>query len=1273
MSKRKPSIPSKSQQRAPEPTLKSKDSLKSPTHDVYSSSSSLKPSKPNATTKTSSGATKSKTSAAVAASTAREDDYEDDFEADGLDPAPPKDAYEEDFEGYDDDFEGFEEPEVPRGTKPELKKPGLVTESRSIAPAPAFTEPPISPISKSHARDDHGDEEGEETLSQQQPGVVPAKITKASIIDSNCIVVEPPLPTQALRRALIQRAKDLKSYVDLDFVSFDLFDLAPMNEYEVYIRNYGLLNAAQVGTQTNQDGVEQDAQTEDWLVEDKWSQAPSWELPTTSTTNNGYGNTPRTSRDNLNQDSSRLLKPAIPNPIRLDRFLQKARSVMEVLLDESNGDAGFGVFSEPSRLGCSSGFAEFVDPNLFADRRIQVLSIHGSDNQILLSAWSLPKKSSHKLLMDQGVVCLWRVSSPHVPYKILTCESYVTTACIMPYKPHLIIAGTRDGGVIVWDLHSSVDQSSGVSGGNVIVVEGQEISIIEPSYSTYGIHQPDRAHMDEIVSVIPLQKRAESLQTMQVMSIDASGHVQSWVLIELEQPATAASEHLDSGMRFGSRVKLIQSAGFQIRPPIKTNDALDMHVNAVAFSDDRGGFLVALHTGHILNVSRHGQVQAPRHYLPMSHMPGDAATCICIHPFLPRVFIVGYESGMMALFHTTLPIAVTTWPSSTNVSTSIKHIQWSRHRPSVFFALDDQGCVSVWDLSESDVGPCFQYGGDFKKKKKDQDQDVVDALTVSHENRMAVEAIKPSTPTVVDVEMKTPAELLAEANTLVVTGQEYAYLYLILYITRRDTALAQHQNSRNVMNWRYLTTSNTVDIKNNIALLERAVSEIETRFTTRVLRSTQAFRKRLNAEVLSQALNQHLAKDSHTKITLHAALGMGDVMEVDEVVNGHHPSSTAPTTPEVEIYLGMLVVLFIHDQKHYVKGKELTTKIIAQIQSLNRRTMDQIAARIYFYMARFYELTGDFVSVRPLLLAAHRTATLRHDPDTQATVLNLLLRSYLSANLYDQADKLISKAVFPETAPNNQHARFLYYQGRIKAIQLDYTEANRSLQQAIRKAPQTSAAAGFQQAVNKLAIIVQLLTGDIPERSIFRQPMLRKALLPYFEITQAVRSGNVNGFPKAVDEHKATFLADRTYTLILRLRHNVIKAGLRRISIAYSAISLRDICEKLKLDSEQDAEYIVAKSIRDGVIDATIVHEKGYMKSKEIVDLYSTNEPQNQFHQRITFCLDLHNESVKALRFPMNAVNKDLASVNAAREEERKLAREIADGDFDEDDDMGFE
>ncbi|ORX78600.1 hypothetical protein BCR32DRAFT_301551 [Anaeromyces robustus] len=439
------------------------------------------------------------------------------------------------------------------------------------------------------------------------------------------------------------------------------------------------------------------------------------------------------------------------------------------------------------------------------------------------------------------------------------------------------------------------------------------------------------------------------------------------------------------------------------------------------------------------------------------------------------------------------------------------------------------------------------------------------------------------------------------------------------------------------------------DIKQNILNLEKAVNNIETRFITRVLRTFPSIRRRLTDDALAKIINIHESES----------------MELDQESNDK--TQTKNYLPEVETYLYLLVLIYLHDKKEYEKGAELADSFVQRLLSFNRRTMDMLAAKFYFYYSRFFELTNRLSSIRTTLLAAQRTTALRHDNESQATILNLLLRNYLHYNLVEQADKLVLKTTFPEEASNNQFARYMFYLGRIKAIQLDYTSANRYLLQAIRKAPQSTKTVGFLQAANKLSIIVQILMGEIPAKSIFKQPELKKSLEPYFHITQAVRVGDLTKFKETLNKYTSVFRADNTYTLILRLRHNVIKTGIRMISLSYSRISLCDICLKLQLDSEEDAEYIIAKAIRDGVIDATINHEEGYMKSKEVVDIYSTNEPQEAFNECITFCLNLRNESVKAMRFPSNAYRKELASAKEIDDEERKLAKEIEDGELDDD------
>lgn len=130
----------------------------------------------------------------------------------------------------------------------------------------------------------------------------------------------------------------------------------------------------------------------------------------------------------------------------------------------------------------------------------------------------------------------------------------------------------------------------------------------------------------------------------------------------------------------------------------------------------------------------------------------------------------------------------------------------------------------------------------------------------------------------------------------------------------------------------------------------------------------------------------------------------------------------------------------------------------------------------------------------------------------------------------------------------------------------------------------------------------------------------------------AVRTGSLSQFQSTLSKHTAQFEADKTYSLIVRLRQNVIKTGIRRLSLSYSRISLRDICVKLHLDSEEDAEYIVGKAIRDAVIEGRIVHEQGWMECGSQKGGYGF-DVTDVFMRRIQYCLELHNQSVKVLRF----------------------------------------
>lgn len=265
-------------------------------------------------------------------------------------------------------------------------------------------------------------------------------------------------------------------------------------------------------------------------------------------------------------------------------------------------------------------------------------------------------------------------------------------------------------------------------------------------------------------------------------------------------------------------------------------------------------------------------------------------------------------------------------------------------------------------------------------------------------------------------------------------------------------------------------------------------------------------------------------------------------------------------------------------------------------------------------------------------MVLYRSLCIRHDEVGVEIVLNDLLVLLIHNHQYEQAERLLatSDLKLPHRA-NNQAARYYYYVGLIRAMRLDYSDAHQCLQQALRKAPER--ALGFRIAATKLGIVVELLLGEIPPRSDFLGKNMRDSLLPYLQLSSCVRFGQLGRFMSIVEQHTTVFEHDRTYSLILRIRQHVIKTGLRRICQAYSRISIRDVCVKLSMDNPADAEYILAKAIRDGVIDAVLDNERGELITAESLDVYSTSEPQQALQRRIQFLNAAHNDVMRAMRY----------------------------------------
>lgn len=305
------------------------------------------------------------------------------------------------------------------------------------------------------------------------------------------------------------------------------------------------------------------------------------------------------------------------------------------------------------------------------------------------------------------------------------------------------------------------------------------------------------------------------------------------------------------------------------------------------------------------------------------------------------------------------------------------------------------------------------------------------------------------------------------------------------------------------------------------------------------------------------------------------------------------------------------------------------------------------------------------------LMQLYRALSVRHDEYGLEVVVNDILALLTHTHQHEQIERFVRSCDLhlPHRA-NNQAARYYYYNGLTQALRLQYVEAHQCLQQALRKAPER--AFGFRIAATKLALVVQLLLGEIPPRSDFLAKEMRESLSPYLQLTSCVRFGQLHRFMSIVQQYKKTFEHDRTYSLILRIRQHVIKTGLRRICQAYSRISIPDVCVKLSMENPADAGYILSKAIRDGVIDAVLNNEKDILITSDSIDVYSTSEPLHTLQKRIQFLNLAHNDAKRAMRYSATDPDLEAERKKAEQEEREELARAHGDGG-DETLDVNFE
>ena len=637
-----------------------------------------------------------------------------------------EEEYEDDFEDYDDD--DFEEDIEDSGNDSDdeqyatTRQVSAVDDKKSVYQR-AKMEQELNDvkkamISETSARPNRRparQEEDIQTEVERETKAKPQKRPPSGKGYVNFSAAKERHKTQVAAGKVAKRGDRLLQMIRLDVVNFDLFELPPIR-YEAFMKTFGASNTLQATTQTGEDNIDEEAQTEAIETLDKWTQKPPATIAALDLEDQdllsqyikGVGGETKSKPE----DNSDFINYA--NSLRLTSFLDMAGSAMITLLEEESQQR-----HDAQEDGQEEREVEFSDRVIMLNTDLPFLQDCAIHNLAFASDQAGLLLSTHKSRMDEDsetdsrssstaviqrtILCLWNVSHPSMPQKILAANGLVTACTFSPFKASAALAGMENGTICVWDLResSTIHQE-------VTREVYEEIMFVFRS-PTYTTNVGEESHNSSITAICCLpDSKDESIQTdltgggtFQIVTSEVRGIVLIWTVLDSQRDFEQ-----NLGLAHWGTMRLVQTMMLDLtQVSNKEIGVPEVSVFDVACNPKDGSQLfIAVDDGTVMHASIHpGHRPNPRSYKP-EYETMSASKSIAFCPFDEPYLLVGSDDGTIRLHAITNERPLISWPGTID-GQAIDKVVWSQSRPCVFVVLDTSSRIHLWDLGAGDIYP----------------------------------------------------------------------------------------------------------------------------------------------------------------------------------------------------------------------------------------------------------------------------------------------------------------------------------------------------------------------------------------------------------------------------------------------------------------------------------------------------------------------------------------------------------------------------------------
>uniref|UniRef100_A0A1A9VE43 WD repeat-containing protein 60 n=1 Tax=Glossina austeni TaxID=7395 RepID=A0A1A9VE43_GLOAU len=408
--------------------------------------------------------------------------------------------------------------------------------------------------------------------------------------------------------------KELMSKIQFDALSFVLLDMKPIS-YEMYMHSFGKLHTAQIATQTQDNLLDVELQTDELHFRSIWTQHPALynsrimeklrgqqccgEFPDIEQTKPENSckleNSLKTLRDISQKTSTskyhqNLVKQKSQKPLDLENlnsFLLKSSLVISQIL-KTKRKSVHGTNS----LSISEGFY-CLESNFLNTLAIDRVYSNVRYNLVITVHESLPGIDVyHSDFIN--LLTVWCVNEPKAPIRLLSTWSKVSHVEISEATQDIIVTALQDGSIAMWDLRETYSYCSKLDGYLKHFAATQSIL---PAWYEKGTKSKKIAiDVGSCITIksfrspsysSSLKHTLNNFQNSQFVSLHDSGILTIWTLVETSsdltylsnRKATGRSNHVKKSTdshEYNSpwaRVKLIQSAIIQLKDYLECKNA----------------------------------------------------------------------------------------------------------------------------------------------------------------------------------------------------------------------------------------------------------------------------------------------------------------------------------------------------------------------------------------------------------------------------------------------------------------------------------------------------------------------------------------------------------------------------------------------------------------------------------------------------------------------------------------------------------------------------